>query len=115
VTGGVGPNACNQDSKLIGLIELSTADVPGTWWYITRNGMDEAGITDYEAFIESVFGREFADLEEASAAIVDAVRPRDLNGNGSVCAYSIRGTRASSPLPDPTLYTFAVSDDRPKK
>ena len=115
VANGVGPKACNEDSKLIGLIELSNADVPGTWWYITRKGMDEAGITDYLTFINSVFGSEFADLEEASAAIVDAVRLRDLNGNGLVCAYSIRGTRASSPLPDPTRYTFAVSDDRPKK
>ena len=40
---------CQNDSKSLGRIELSTADTPGTWWYLTRTGLDAAGVTDYLA------------------------------------------------------------------
>ena len=39
-----GPAACVPDPKLIGRIALSTADEPGTWWHLTREGMDAAGL-----------------------------------------------------------------------
>lgn len=109
---GIGLQRCTPDSKLIGLTALSTADEPGTWWYITREGLDAAGITDYKPFIEFALGQEFATLDDAIDFLVDAVRPLDVNGNGSVCAYEARGTRTSVGLPDPSLYTFAVRDDR---
>jgi hypothetical protein len=111
-TNGIGPQRCTPDSKLIGLTTLSTADEPGTWWYITREGLDAAGITDYLAFMESVFGRDFDSLDEAIAFVVDAIRPLDVNANGVVCAYESRGTRTSLGLPDVSRYTFTVLDDR---
>lgn len=102
---------CHPDSKLIGRIELSTADVPGTWWYITRQGFDAAGITDYKGLIESAFGQTFATLDEAIAHLVGAVMPLDENGNGYVCAYETRGTRANYGLIGVSHYIFATTDD----
>lgn len=102
---------CHPDSKLIGRIELSTADVPGTWWSITRQGFDAAGITDYLALIEAAFGQPFGTLDQAVAFLVDAVRPLDENGNGYVCAYQVRGTRANYGLPLVSNYIFATTDD----
>jgi len=50
-----------------------------------------------------IFGREFSRLSEAVAFLVAQVGPADANGNGYVCAYSIRATRTSKlpvlPLP----------------
>lgn len=103
---------CQNDSKSLGRIALSTADTPGTWWYITRTGLDAAGITDYLAAIESAFGTDFADLDEAVAAVVAAVGPVDKNGNGFVCASAVRGTRAFIGDPDYANYFFAVTDDK---
>jgi hypothetical protein len=102
---------CHPDSKLVGRIELSTADVPGTWWYITRQGFDAAGITDYQGFIEMVFSQPFATLGDAIAHLVNAVRPFDENGNGYVCAYETRGTRANYGLLHVSEYLFGTTDD----
>jgi hypothetical protein len=102
---------CHPDSKLIGRIQLSTADTPGTWWYITREGFDAAGITDYQGFIEYAFGLTFATLDEAIAHLVNAVTPWDENGNGYVCAYAARGTRTNYALPDVSRYIFGTTDD----
>src|ERR687895_377338 len=77
------PGDCQNDSKLIGSIELSTDDRPGTWWFITSNGLDEAGFeTDAEKLevSELIFGTDFATLADAVTALVDAVRVVDKNG-----------------------------------
>lgn len=102
---------CHPDSKLIGRVELSTADVPGTWWYITREGFDASGITDYRAFMERAFGRTFTTFDEAVTHLVNAVVPYDVNGNGYVCAYGTRGTRTNYGLPEVSNYIFGVTDD----
>jgi hypothetical protein len=96
------PGDCQNDSKLIGPILLSTDDAPDTWWGITKAGLEEAGIV----------GTTFASLEEAVAALVDAVRPLDENGNDYVCASAIRGTKAVIGDPDYAHYYFAVIDDK---
>ena len=57
------PGDCQNDSKLIGPIELSTDYRAGTWWQITSDGLDAAGFeTDEEklAIIEALFGTDFA-------------------------------------------------------
>jgi hypothetical protein len=108
---GQGEPGCHPDSKLIGRIELSTNDAPGTWWYITRQGFDASGVTDYRAFIESLFGQAFATLDDAISFLVNQVRPLDENGNGYVCAYSTRGTRANYGQPGVTNFLFSTTDD----
>jgi hypothetical protein len=103
---------CQNDSKLIGPILLSTEDTPGTWWHLTREGFNEAGVSDYKAMIEALFGTTFVDLDAAVEALVDAVRTLDKNGNSYVCATSVRGTRAFVGDPNYAYYFFSVIDDK---
>jgi hypothetical protein len=109
---GNGVTPCIPDSEFIAMTELSVEDKQGTWWSNTREGLDAAGITDYEAFIESVFGEHFEDLDAAVEFVVDLGRPLDENANNLGCAYAVRGTRTGSGLPYVTPYTFATIDDR---
>ena len=45
-TSAAGPQGdCPNDSKLLGLFEVSTDYRPGTWWYLSRNSLVEAGFT----------------------------------------------------------------------
>jgi hypothetical protein len=111
-SGATGDAACVSDPKLIGRIALSTADAPGTWWYLTREGMDAAGLTNYEATMEGWFGREFSSTAEAISYLVAQVLPADANGNGYVCAYALRGTRAHFGDPNFALTLFGVRDDK---
>jgi hypothetical protein len=99
-------------ANLIGRILLSTDDTPGTWWHLTRTGIDDAGLPGgYEAVIEGWFGQPFADEKAAVAFLVAQVKASDLNDNGYVCAYRLPGTRTS--LGDPLFshYYFSVRDD----
>jgi hypothetical protein len=107
-----GPAACVSDSKLIGRILLSTAPVPGTWWYLTREGLKEAGITNYLAAIEEFFGRTFASEADAVEFLVAQLDALDANGNGYVCAYRLRGTKTSIGDPNFAYYLFQVRDDK---
>ena len=105
---------CRNDSKLIGRIEISTADGPDTWWGITKEGMIALGIAeeDFEAQIEEWLGQAFPSLEQAIETLVDAVRPFDKNGNNYICASSVRGTRAFIGDPLYALVYFRVVDDK---
>lgn len=102
---------CRPDDKLLGRFLLSTADGPFTWWGLTKRGFDAAGITDYKAAIEGGFGQSFATEQEAIAALVEAARGVDVNGNGYICPHSLRGTRASIGDPNYALYYFRTYDD----
>jgi hypothetical protein len=91
-SGGRGPSACVPSANLIGRILLSTDDTPGTWWHLTRTGIDDAGLPGgYEAVIEGWFGQPFADEKAAVAFLVAQVKASDLNAT--------RGARSSSSLP----------------
>ena len=77
--------------------------------------MDAAGFdTDAEklAVIASLFGVDFATLDDAVTALVDAVRVVDMNGNDFVCASTTRGTHANLPDPSYTNFFFGVIDDK---
>ena len=109
------PHACQPDSKLLGRVELSTVDSPGTWWNLTRTGMEAAGIVGDSAQRDTMqvwFGIGFNSLDDAVAYLVEQVRPVDVDGNGYVCAYSLRGTRTGWGDPDYFHYLFKVTDDR---
>lgn len=109
------PGDCQNDSKLIGPIELSTDYRAGTWWQITSDGLDAAGFDTNEeklAITEALFGTDFATLADAIAAIVDAVRVLDKNGNGYVCAGTATGTHGFLPDPSYNSFFFKVIDDK---
>ncbi len=113
--GSGGPATCVKDSRFLGLIEVSAADEPGTWWHLTRTGFDAAGITDYKAKIESTFGMRFNTQQDAIDYLIAQVVAFDNigNGNGWVCVYTYEhGTRANLGLPDYAFYTWWVRDDK---
>jgi len=107
---GVGTQACMPDTKLIGRIEVSTADVPGTWWRLTKDRFDELGVTDYRAALEGFYGQSFNTLDDAIAYLIDGVAAYDVNGNGYVCAFEVRGKRAY--LGVNSLYLLGIADDK---
>ncbi len=109
---GTGSADCVPNARLIGRVSLSTADAPGTWWRLTREGLDAAGLTDYKAAIEGFFGRPFTSQAEAVSFLVAQVVARDINENGYVCAYSLRGVRTSLGDPEYALTLFGVRDDK---
>lgn len=107
---GQGPQACMPDSKLIGRFAASTADEPGTWWRLTKDRFDALGVTDYKSALEGFYGQTFATLADAIQYLIDGVISFDTNGNGYVCAFEIRGTRAS--LGVNALYLLGIADDK---
>ena len=107
---GQGPQACAPDTKLIGRFAASTADVPGTWWRLSKDRFDALGVTDYKAALEGFYGQSFATLDDAIAFLIDGVKSYDTNGNGYVCAYEERGTRAW--LGVNALYLLGIADDK---
>ena len=56
---GKGPGDCMSDVELLGRFSASTADVPGTWWRLTKDRFDAAGVSDYRAALENFYGRQF--------------------------------------------------------
>lgn len=109
------PGDCNNDSKSLGSVLLSNEDVQGTWWYITREGMEAAGITtqaEQQAIIEAAFGQTFATFQEATAAVVAGV-PGDKNNNGYVCASATpQKGDGNITLPGWQNYFFKITDDK---
>jgi hypothetical protein len=98
------------DSKLIGRFAASTADVPGTWWRLTKDRFDALGVTDYKAALEGFYGQSFSSLDAAIQFLIDGVASWDANGNGYVCAFEVRGTRAY--LGENALYLLGIADDK---
>jgi hypothetical protein len=107
---GQGPQACVPDAKLIGRFAASTADVPGTWWRLTKDRFDALGVTDYKAALEGFYGQSFPTLAGAIQYLIDGVASFDTNGNGYVCAFEERGTRAY--LGVNALYLLGIADDK---
>ena len=107
---GQGPQACVPDAKLIGHIAVSTADVPGTWWRLTKDRFDALGVSDYKGALEGFYGQTFATLADAIQYLIDGVASWDANGNGYVCAFEVNGTRAY--LGTNALYLIGIADDK---
>ena len=112
---GQGPQACPQDSKLIGLVSVFGSETEASWWRLTYNGMIAAGLTTSDQqldYLNGVFGTSFATLAEVRLYSLQPVSSYDKNQNGFVCAYEVRGTKAW--ITDPLFeYTyFGISDDR---
>jgi hypothetical protein len=105
-----GAHDCTPDDKLIGRMAVSTADVPGTWWRLTKDRFDALGVTDYKAALEGFYGQTFNSLDDAINFLIAGVASYDANGNGYVCAFEERGTRAH--LGVNTYYLLGIADDK---
>ena len=111
---------CPHDSKLLNDGPTSVfGDGPGTWWGLIIDGLHAAGLDDPDeeiAYLNQLFGTSFdnlVDLKEYNLMLVED--GYDANGNGFVCAYELRGTRAYYDNPLLNLTFFGISDDRIKK
>ena len=116
------PGACPSDSKLLndGPTALS-GDGPGTWWGLVLDGFAAAGpALDEEkeqiAYLNGLFGTNFSDLNSLKEYNLQQVRSAwDQNGNGYVCAFELRGTRAFLRDPLSQFTFFGITDDRVAK
>lgn len=111
---------CPSDSKLLnGGPTAVQGDTPGTWWGLVTDGLNAAGFTTDEeklAYLNTLFGTDFTTLDEMKTYNLGLVSAGyDLNGNGYVCAFELRGTRAYSGDPLIDITTFGISDDKVSK
>jgi len=111
---------CPNDSKLLNDGPTSVfGDGPGTWWGLITDGLDAAGLGDEDeqiAYLNQVFGTSFDSLDDLRDFNLGLVEDAwDENGNGYVCAYELRGTRAYFDDPLLNLTFFGISDDQIKK
>jgi hypothetical protein len=115
-----GPGKCPRDSKLLnGGPTLVQGDGPGTWWGLVIDGLDAAGFaTDDQKvdYLNHIFGTSFGSLDLLKTYNLDLVESGwDLNQNGYVCAFELRGTRAYSGDPLIDVTSFGISDDNVSK
>ena len=116
----LGPGRCPNDSKLLnGGPTLVEGDGPGTWWGLVIDGLNAAGFeTDNEKieYLNLLFGTTFTSLDELKTYNLGLVTSGwDLNQNGYVCAFELRGTRAYSGDPLIDITSFGISDDKVAK
>ena len=82
-------------------------------------GLDAAGFeTDDQkvAYLNQVFDTSFDNLDQLKIFNQNLVESSwDLNQNGYVCAYELRGSRAYLDDPFINLTFFGISDDKDRK
>jgi len=110
------PGRCPNDSKLLnGGPTLVQGDGPGTWWGLVIDGLDTAGFgTDEEKidYLNQLFGTTFESLDALKTFNIGLVDSGwDLNRNGYVCAFELRGTRAHFGDPLLNVTSFGIADD----
>jgi hypothetical protein len=110
------PGVCQRDSKLIGLVSVFGDEFEASWWRLILNGMIAGGLTTEDAqrdYLNGVFGTTYATLAEVRLHNLEGLSAAfDKNGNGFVCAFDLRGTRAYNQDPLFEFTWFGVSDDK---
>jgi hypothetical protein len=110
------PGSCSRDSKLIGQVSVWGDQHEASWWRLIYYGMIDGGLTKPEQqrdYLNGVFGTTFGTLDEVRAFNLQGVSDAfDKNGNGFVCAYDLRGTRAYNDDPYFNYTWFGASDDK---
>ena len=113
------PGRCPNDSKLInGRPTQVYGEGLGTFWDIVIKGLNAAEFTDEQkiAFLNGLFGTTFDNLADLEKYNQDQTSENwDLNKNGYVCLYELRGTRAYLDNPFVNLVFFGISDDKISK
>ena len=112
-----GPGACPSDSKLLnGGPTAVFGDGPGTWWGLVTNGLTAAGLlteADQVDYLNWVFGTSYSDIDDLKIFNLQLVDQFwDINRNGYVCAFELRGTRKHFGDPLINLTSFGIADDR---
>src|SRR5262245_57470949 len=77
------PGACQSDTKLVNDgPTLVDGEGPGTWWGLTIDGLDAAGLTtDAEkiAWLNLCFGTSFTNLDDLRDHNIKQIAPFDKN------------------------------------
>ncbi len=110
---------CPNDSKLIGQVSVWGNEFEDSWWSLIVNGMVSGGLlteTAQRDYLNGLYGTNFATLAEVRDFNLQAVSDGfDKNGNGFVCAFDLRGTRAYNNDPYFNYTWFGISDDKIRK
>jgi len=111
---------CPNDSKLLnGGPTAVFGDGDGTWWGLVIAGLNHAEIVDEQDqinYLNHVFDTDFRYLNDLKTYNLDLLEQTwDKNGNGFICAYELRGTRAYYDDPLINITFFGVSDDKIRK
>ena len=113
------PGDCPRDTKLIGQVSVFGNEFEASWWRLIFSGMVAGGLlteTAQRDYLNGVYGTNFATLAEVrDVNLQDVSDAFDKNGNGFVCAYDLRGTRAYNGDPYFDFTWFGVSDDKIRK
>jgi len=113
------PDSCPRDSKLIGQVSVFGDEFEDSWWNLIVNGMRAGGLltdTAQRDYLNGVFGSSYATLAEVRDFNLQSISEAwDKNGNGMLCAYDLRGTRAYNTDPYFSFTWFGVSDDKIRK
>ena len=111
--------SCPSDSKLIGQVSVFGDESEASWWNLILNGMIAGGLVTETAqrdYLNAVYGTSFATLAEVRDFDLQGLSDGfDKNGNGFVCAFKLRGTRAYNNDPLFNYTYFGVSDDKIRK
>ena len=108
---------CTNDSKLLnGGPTQVFGDAPGAYWNLIEGGLQSAFGNDEAAkiqYLSGVFGQQFTTLDQARDYNLQTLSTAfDGNGDGLVCVYDLRGTRANLRDPYSKFTYFSVSDDK---
>ena len=110
------PADCPRDTKLIGQVSVFGNELEASWWHLIYTGMVVGGgfttPNQQRDYLNGVFGTHFATLEEVRLFNLEGISAFDKNGNGFVCAYDLRGTRAYNDDPLFEFTWFGISDDK---
>jgi len=114
------PGTCPNDSKLLnGGPTKVFGEGPGTWWGLVMNGLAAAGFVEEDDqidYLNEIFDTSFDTLEQLQAYNLQLVEDIwDVNHNGYVCAFQLRGTRAHFDNPYVDLTFFGINDDKVAK
>jgi len=117
-----GPGDCPNDSKLLnGGPTRVFGEGPGTWWGLILDGFTAAGPaldTEQEqiSYLNGLFDTNYGDLTSLKNFNLQLVSAGwDTNGNGYVCAFDLRGTRAFLRDPLSQFTFFGITDDKVAK
>ena len=114
-----GPGVCQSDSKLLnGGPTLVFGEGAGTWWGLIQDGFKAAGLDTVQEqidYLNGLFGTNYNDLNSLKTLNLQQVNAWDENGNGYVCAFDLRGTRAHFRDPYSQFTYYGINDDKVTK
>jgi hypothetical protein len=113
------PGSCPNDSKLIGQVSVWGDEFENSVWRLIVDGMVAAGLltdTAQRDYLNGLYGTSYETLAGVRQFDLQGVSDAfDKNGNGLICVFDLRGTRAYNDDPYFDYTWFGASDDKIRK